>query len=518
MNAAAPSRLNIGDTDVAQEIRTPTAYRLAVRERCDVAFAAPVHRQASSLLLKHIREGRSQEELCFALWRPSTGAERTTALIFDLIVPLNGERHLHGGASFEPAYLARAIRMAHKHNAGLAFMHSHLSPGWQGMSSVDVVAERDRIAPPARSCSLPLVGLTLGTDESWSARFWLWDGKQFQRRWCDKVRVAGTSLKVTYNDQHMPPPKRAPVLRRTTDTWGTVHQANIARLRIGIVGLGSVGSMVAETLARMGVEHLVLIDGDRVEHGNLDRLIHARKSDIGKSKVSLVAKRLKHSATGANFRTTERVGWIQELPNYLAAIDCDMLFAAVDRPLPKDILNHIAYVHHIPVVFGGVFVAKKRDGELGQAAWSVVLAGPENRCLRCDGQYTSSDVIMERDGSLSDPSYVSRLDERMPRGINANVFPFCANVASYMVLQGVRLVVQGAWWPITNKMHYSFIPSRLSTNLKKCGDTCSIVGRTAHGDKFLHPFLERDPRQSKGLLGRLIDSFTHCKKAGTSNA
>ena len=512
MSTAASSRSRDRGANISEKLSTTKAPLLSVSDRYDVALAAPMHRRASSLLLKHVRDGHKQEDLCFALWRPSTGAERTTALIFDLIAPLCGERHLHGGASFEAAYLVRAIRVARDNNAGLAFMHSHLSPGWQSMSSIDVVAERDRIAPPAKSCGLPLVGLTLGTDESWSARFWLWDGKQFQRRWCDKVRVVGTSLKITYNDERMPPPGRSPMLSRTTDTWGPVHQADIARLRVGVVGVGSVGSMVAEALARIGVQHLVLIDGDRVDVSNLDRLIHARRHDVGKFKANLVAKRLKCNATGWGFSTTVRTGRIQEASNYLAAIDCDVLFAAVDRPLPKDLLNHIAYVHHIPVIFGGVFVAKKSDGELGQAAWSVVIAGPENRCLRCDGQYTSSEVVQELDGSLSDPGYVNQLGKETSRAINANVFPFCANVASHMVLQGVRLIAQGAWWPTINRMHYSYIPGRLTTNLSKCRATCSIVSRTAHGDAFRYPFLERRPEPPKELFKRLYDLLRYGRR------
>ena len=95
-----------------------------------------------------------------------------------------------------------------------------------------------------------------------------------------------------------------------------------------------------------------------------------------------------------------------------------MLFAAVDRPLPKDLLNHIAYAHCIPVVFGGVRVATKPDGSLADAAWSVVRAGPGSRCLRCDGQYTTSDVMMERDGSLDDPT-LCRAQTR-PQGESAS--------------------------------------------------------------------------------------------------
>ena len=234
-----------------------------------------VHEQACDFLLDHVRRARRQEELCFALWRPGTGATRKTALIFDIIPPSPGERHLHGNASFEPTYLARAVRLACTREMGLAFMHNHLAGGWQDMSETDVIAERDRISPPARATGLPLVGLTLGTDGSWSARFWMWDGRQFNRSWCDKVRVAGRRLRITFNDHTMPAPKRRPALRRTIDTWGEARQRDIARLRLGVVGVGSVGCMVAEALARIGVEKLVLIDPDRVETHNLDRLLYA---------------------------------------------------------------------------------------------------------------------------------------------------------------------------------------------------------------------------------------------------
>lgn len=457
----------------------------------ETVLTRAAHDQACDLLLQHVRRKRRQEDLCFALWRPATGAERRTALISGLVPPRDGERHLHGNASFEAAYLARAIRTAHDGAMGLAFLHSHLEPGWQAMSDTDVVAERDRIAPAARACGLPLVGLTLGVDGCWSARFWIrTERASFARRWCDKVRVVGRGLKLTYNDERAPAQGRRPELRRTIDTWGEAVQRDIGRLRVGVVGLGSVGCLVAETLARMGVGRLVLVDADRVERHNLDRLLYAGTEDVGMRKTALAARNLKRSATAENFRVDALTNRIEDRPAYLAALDCDVLFAAVDRPLPKDVLNHIAYAHCIPVIFGGVFVDRKSNGRLGQAAWSAMVAGADARCLRCDGQYTTSDVVMERDGSLDDPSYV-----RGERGSgegqrNQNVFPFSANVASYMVLEMVRLIAREAWWPEAGgKLHYSFIPNRLSTEVHDCRPHCSIRELLAAGDRAVHPFI-----------------------------
>ena len=460
--------------------------------RFEAALVESAHRAACRHLLAHLRGGERQEDLCFALWRPSRGASRTTALISELILPEEGERTLHGGASFTPEYLSRSVRLACARGAGLAFLHSHPTEGWQPMSRADVTAERDRIGGPARATGLPLVGLTLGTDEAWSARFWRWDGRGFERAWCDKVRVVGRRLGVTYNAEEMPPPQRRPTLRRTTDTWGSARQSDLARLRFGVVGVGSVGCMVAEALARIGVEHLVLVDADRVKTHNLDRLLYAGEADVGRLKVELAADALRRSATAARLRVDAIAGWLQQEGCYRAALDCDVLFACVDRPLPKDLLNHIAYAHCIPIVFGGVFVDTKKDGTLGQAAWSVVRSGPGRRCLRCDGQYSTSDVVLERDGSLDDPSYVARLAGGRPT--NQNVFPFSANLASLMTLEMLRMVVGASWWPEPgDKLHYSYVPGTLHAVAEPCRDHCEVVARTALGDQASYPFLVPGP-------------------------
>ena len=63
------------------------------------------------------------------------------------------------------------------------------------------------------------------------------------------------------------------MLRRTIESWGIGVQRGIQRLRIGVVGTGSVGAIVAEALARIGISHITLIDPDKLEIHNLDRFI-----------------------------------------------------------------------------------------------------------------------------------------------------------------------------------------------------------------------------------------------------
>lgn len=61
--------------------------------------------------------------------------------------------------------------------------------------------------------------------------------------------------------------------------------------KILLLGCGAIGSMMAELLVRGGVENMTLVDGDRMEFGNLCRHI-LDDSSIGKGKASELCKRL----------------------------------------------------------------------------------------------------------------------------------------------------------------------------------------------------------------------------------
>ncbi|MFQ3305260.1 MAG: tRNA A37 threonylcarbamoyladenosine dehydratase, partial [Polaribacter sp.] len=60
-----------------------------------------------------------------------------------------------------------------------------------------------------------------------------------------------------------------------------------------VVGLGGVGSYAAEFIARAGVGKMTLVDGDVFDETNKNRQLPALDSTIGKSKVSVLASRLK---------------------------------------------------------------------------------------------------------------------------------------------------------------------------------------------------------------------------------
>ena len=471
--------------------------------RYDVAFTEEAHSVSSEHLLQHYRHDRMQEDLCFGLWYPSTGSTRLTALIDEIVLPRNGERLLHGNASFTPDYLARAIALARSKQAGIVFMHSHPGLGWQGMSAADITAERDVLAYPAGATGHPLVGLTIGQDGYWSARFWKKTGTAVQRHWCDKARVVGPSrYRLAFNDQLVPAPSRRDILRRTFDTWGCDTQNTLARLKVGIVGLGSVGCLVAEAIARLGIAHVTLIDPDIVKEHNLDRLLYGTIRDIGQLKVEVAARAMRQHATAENINIAVCPMSVHERTAYDAILDCDVVFSCVDRPIPRDVLNYVAQAHLIPVIDGGVAVQLDQlTDRLFSAHWRAHIVTPYHQCMRCSRQYNSSMVVMELDGSLDNPSYISNLPaEEQPA--NQNVFPFSQSLAAAEVNLLIRYIVAPDWWPLVQRVTHYLITGQTEASFDVCDDVCAFRQRRAQGDLHRPFYLTEPVAEASGMWYR----------------
>ena len=428
-------------------------------------------------LARHLIRSDGQEDICFSLWRPSTGQGRRTALVSQPILPLEGERQVHGNASFSADYFDRALGRALEHEAGLALLHSHPGPGWQGMSRDDVNAELGHAPGTFAATGLPLLGLTIGNDGALSARFWERAGpRDYERHWCESVRVAGDQFQITFHDEQRPAPRPRPAQVRTVSAWGDAAQTTIARLRIGIVGVGSVGAIVAEALARIGVAHIVLIDFDSVEEHNLDRLLHATIDDIGKAKVHVLAAAIGKSATAADPHIEPLELSVCEDAGLKAALDCDILFSCVDRPWPRKVLNVAAYAHLIPVIDGGIRVVSPAGSYLKRADWKTLTAVPGRICLECANQFDPGDVMLERDGALDDPRYIAQLPEDHHLRRRENVFAFSASLASLEVMQLLSMVVAPIGIADAGVQTHHFVTGSLDQDWPVCLDGCRYSG------------------------------------------
>ena len=79
---------------------------------------------------------------------------------------------------------------------------------------------------------------------------------------------------------------------RTELALGKEGLEKIKNSKIVLFGLGGVGSYIAEALARIGVQNLIIVDGDVVDITNINRQLIANMETIGRNKAELVKERI----------------------------------------------------------------------------------------------------------------------------------------------------------------------------------------------------------------------------------
>ena len=184
---------------------------------------------------------------------------------------------------------------------------------------------------------------------------------------------------------------------------------------------------------------------------------------------------------------------------YYSALDCDILFSCVDRPVGRDVLNFIAVSHLIPVIDGGVKVIVNRDKSF-YSYWRSHLVTPYHQCLRCNKQYTTGGVVAELDGSLTNPSYISNLPAEQ-KNSTQNVFPFSLSVASMEVNMMIRYITAQDWWPEVQQQDYHFLTGLLKINNKNCNEHCIFQKeRVAMGDNIQPHYIVKEEVNMSYLL------------------
>jgi tRNA A37 threonylcarbamoyladenosine dehydratase len=74
--------------------------------------------------------------------------------------------------------------------------------------------------------------------------------------------------------------------------YGEQGARRVRQAHVAVVGIGGVGSWVAEALARSGVAALTLIDLDHIAESNVNRQVHALSSTLGMAKVLAMRERI----------------------------------------------------------------------------------------------------------------------------------------------------------------------------------------------------------------------------------
>lgn len=269
------------------------------------------------------------------------------------------------------------------------------------------VAARAWIAPEdPTSVALHLVGRTLRVLAS--------DGEQVEQEWFDRQRLA----------------------------LGEAGQRVLRQIHVGIVGLGGTGSATFTQLVHLGVGHITVIDGDRVETTNISRIIGARTADAGVTwKVDVAARYAANVGLGTAVTIHRGHLGTDISPSILDG--CDAVFSCVDTHLPRALLNRLAYEKAV-LLFDMGSAFRMFAGTPLEGAGRVVVTGPGRPCLACWGHIDPNRIRNESlppDERLRQQAegYVAGADVPQP-----SVVAFNTQVSGAAVVEFLRCVTEFA--------------------------------------------------------------------------
>lgn len=119
--------------------------------------------------------------------------------------------------------------------------------------------------------------------------------------------------------------------------------------RVALFGIGGVGSFAAEALARGGVGHITLVDGDTVSITNINRQLIALHSTVGKEKTAVMAERIADISPETEVETYPVV-YGAENRDLLDFSTYDYVIDAIDTVTSKLILIEEAKKAGVPII------------------------------------------------------------------------------------------------------------------------------------------------------------------------
>jgi molybdopterin-synthase adenylyltransferase len=155
---------------------------------------------------------------------------------------------------------------------------------------------------------------------------------------------------------------------------GEKGQERLLRSHAVIVGIGALGCVSANHLARAGVGKLTLIDRDIVDRSNLQRQLLYDEADaaVGTPKAIAAASRL----TGINSGITV-VPHVADLSSFNAETllaDADIIIDGTDNFGVRYLINEVSVKRGIPWIYGGA---------VGASGMTLTIVPGSTPCLSC---------------------------------------------------------------------------------------------------------------------------------------
>jgi adenylyltransferase/sulfurtransferase len=153
---------------------------------------------------------------------------------------------------------------------------------------------------------------------------------------------------------------------------GRDGQRRLGESRAVIVGLGAMGSSVANTLVRAGIGHVVLIDRDLVELHNLQRQILYSEEDLDRPKAVAAAEIL--HTINSSVEVEARTNDLNVLNAEKLLTGADIILDGTDNLQTRFLINDVCVKHRIPWIYAGA---------VGTGGMVMPIVPGRTPCFRC---------------------------------------------------------------------------------------------------------------------------------------
>ena len=313
-------------------------------------------------LAAHLFPGDGKEAVAFALCGRHRGKDHDYLLVQEVFpipyadCPVRKPDLITWRTDALEPLLARAARS----RLGIVKFHSHPT-SYPRFSAADDQSDTDLF---------PSVYGWVDDEGPHASVVMLPDGNMFgrvidvQNRFCalDRIVVIGDNIGFAEKDLAAVPGHA----QRHAQLFGTATTNLLRSLVIGVVGCSGTGGFVVEMLARLGVRRLVLVDPDRVEYRNLNRIVGTTSVDaaLRRPKVEALAESVARIGLGTEVETVAASVASVEAVNALAT--CDVVFGCMDSHDGRRTLNRIAAFYLLPYFDCGVGLEADGAGGIDQ--------------------------------------------------------------------------------------------------------------------------------------------------------
>lgn len=352
-------------------------------------------------LRSHLFPGDRDEHAAVLRCGVARSSRGSRLLVREVVLARDGIDYIEGDRGYRKLtaeFVADNIDVCAEHRLAYLALHNHRGTTRVEFSDTDTAShERGYPALLDINGGVPVGALVLA-NQAVAGDIWTSDGL---RHTLSHLRVVGRP-QITLTAQPSLAQLADPTYDRQTRIFGDRGQEILGAARVAVVGLGGIGSLISEYLARLGVGELVLVDPDRLDPTNLPRVVGARRRDalpslrhdmaptwmrglgsaLATPKVKVAARVARQASSTVRITTLMRPA---EDPGAATRLtDCDHIFLAADSALARRLINSITHQYLVPHTQVGSKVSVV-NGELGDIFSVVRTSAPGSGCLQCNG-------------------------------------------------------------------------------------------------------------------------------------